>query len=210
MNRLHFRCGHQIPMCVLVVGELRGLGMDRREWHYISVYLFCWLSGKTTPKLKGCLDSLLTPIATTSSTRWNAHLTYNSKTQIVAKPQWSNRMQAPSSKHVFKSLCKGVLNPFHWSSFHCTLLCSSPFIHSFAWCLLCARCYVSNCWKGSHYKMKSDRQSKHLVQDVVSTQEAPSFCHTWLPKLTLPWSPVAQNVKVPSYSFTIPGLCTVK
>ena len=59
-------------------------------------------------------------------------------------------------------------------------------------------------------KIKSDCQNKHfLLQDIVSTQDTPSSCHTLLPRLTLPSSPTVQIGWAPSYSFNMPSPCTV-
>lgn len=118
------------------------------------------------------------------------------------------------SKPVFQRPCKDISQ---WDpiTLPLTTLClagAHSFTHSstpyslqagiqrtFIRCLLCARCYASNCCKVSHYKMKRDGQSKLLVQDIVSIQEAPSSYHTLLPNLTL-------RLRLAGF-FPIPSLC---
>ena len=76
-------------------------------------------------------------------------------------------------------------------------------------CLLHARCYVSKCQKVPD-KTKSDcLHTCFLVQDIVSTQDTPSSCHTLLPRLTLYWCVMVQIGWAPCYSFNMPRPCTV-
>ena len=108
--------------------------------------------------------------------------------------QIEHRLQVPlSSKPAFKSTHKGIVNPFHCSAIHHAGSSTISFIPSLLLFLSPIGGHSANIHDVSVSKsrkvldkIKSDcLHMCFLVQDIVSTQDTPSSCHTLLPSLTL-------------------------